>query len=103
MVRCPECGANQVTGVVQKSRSADDDDAAPPLWNKLPTRWIIVTAAVLALGAGVYAVFSWTRSSANQMADQMANESMVTRAAKLLEGGSRRDRTGRPVHRACHR
>lgn len=88
MVRCPECGANQVTGVVQKTRTVEDAEAAPSLWSRLPTRRLAVVIALLALGAGVYGVFSWTRGSANRMADQMADERLVARAAGMIAGGS---------------
>ncbi|MBP7934933.1 MAG: hypothetical protein KA354_09840 [Phycisphaerae bacterium] len=88
MVRCPECGANQVTGVVQKTRTQEEVEARPSLWSKLPTRWLVVSLTLLALGGGVYAVFSWTRSSANRMADQMADERLVARVAALLSRGA---------------
>lgn len=88
MVRCPECGANQITGVVQKTRPGGDIDPTPSWQSKLPTRWLVVAVALLIVGSGVYGVFSWTRASANRMADQLADERLVGRAAGMLAAGA---------------
>jgi len=87
-VRCPDCGANQITGVVHRSRFNAATEAKPSFGAWIPFRWILMAAAVAVIGAGAY----WVIQSAAQIGDELADQSLVQQAAKYLrESGDEYD------------
>jgi len=83
-VRCPDCGANQITGVVHRSRFDAATQAKPSFWTRIPIRWIITACVVAALGAVAYWVVSSMSKSAAEIGSELADQRLVQRAAKYL-------------------
>jgi len=85
-VRCPECGTNQVTGLVHKSRRTRSAEEST-IWSVIPFRLIGILLGIAILGAGVFwGVQCITRQSV-QMGDELADAAMLSRVTKELERG----------------
>lgn len=86
-VRCPACGANQVTGVVHRRRT----QASPgkvPIWSMIPVRLILVVVALVLVGAGVYRAVRAISESAATTSEQLVHQTILKRAvAHLRQGG----------------
>ncbi len=85
-VRCPECGANQITGVVHK-RAPVAPVRERSLGNYLPLRAILVFAIIGGIAAGAYLAILMIARSATQTAEQLADESILRDAARYLREG----------------
>lgn len=89
MVACPECGTNQVTGVVRKPRGArrSDEDDRIPWWTMVPIRPIAIVVAVVLIAAGVFYVAKSLGRKGVELGDEMADAGMVKRAETQLNAG----------------
>ena len=83
-VRCPECGANQVTGVVHRGQSAAKAGTKPSWASFIPWRYLVIAAAVAAVSLGSYWLFSAFQQSAAQVGDDLVDQVLVNRAARFL-------------------
>ncbi|GMU19948.1 MAG: hypothetical protein AMXMBFR13_00500 [Phycisphaerae bacterium] len=86
-LRCPECGANQVTGVVHRSRTQITEEKIP-FGAMLPWRSITVVAVLLVLGLGVYWGIRAISRSAQQLGDEVADTTLATQVARQLRDGA---------------
>lgn len=86
MVRCPECGTNQVTGMVHKSRHRETTEEVS-FWSTLPLRPIGIALAVVLVCAGIF----WTARAIGrkgvQIGDEMADTGLTKRVAAQLDAG----------------
>ncbi len=86
-IRCPACGANQVTGTVtRRSRAPADLDAS--WWSALPIGRIVAGLLLVAVLAGVYFGIRAMFVSAAESGVEIAQQRIIARAARhLAEGG----------------
>ncbi len=86
-IRCPACGANQVTGTVtRRSRPAAQPDT--PWWAALPIGRIVAGLLFAAVLAGVYFGIKAMFVSAAESGVEIAQQRIIARAARhLAEGG----------------
>lgn len=85
-IRCPECGTNQVTGMVRKSPPVKKVEE-PSFWSVIPLRLILGVVALAALGAGAFWGAKFIARQGVELGDEMADVSTAARAAKALEKG----------------
>lgn len=96
MVRCPECGANQVTGVVYRRRIEHEVEKSTSFWAYLPWRWLIAAAGLAVLvGLGWGVVSTMKRSTVDLGEQLMAEKMLVMAAQELARGGDEFDIAGR--------
>src|SRR5688572_22366192 len=63
VVRCPECGANQVTGVVHRAK-VEPPKQRVTIGSIIPLRMIVLLSLLACIGlAGYYAILAITRSA----------------------------------------
>jgi hypothetical protein len=91
-VRCPDCGANQITGVVHRSRFDAATQTKRSVWAWIPLRWLLLAGAVVVVGASAYWAISSMSKSAAEIGSELADQGLVQRAANYLrEGGDEYD------------
>lgn len=94
MIRCPECGANQVTGVVHKHRAARPTESSA--WDWVPIRPILIVLAVAMVGSGVYWGFKLLGRKSQEMGNELADSAlMATVARQIREGADEADLAAR--------
>lgn len=87
-IRCPECGANQVTGMVNK-RKPEPESRPWRISHWLPLRTILVFAVLGAIACVTYLVIAMIARSTVETAVQLKDETVLREASKYLrEGGS---------------
>jgi hypothetical protein len=85
-VRCPACGANQVTGVVHRPK-VEPPPHRVSIGTILPLRMIVLLIILACIGiAGYYVILAVTRTAV-EVGDQLTDQTLVARAAKLLRDG----------------
>ena len=82
-ITCPECGANQVTGVVRRPQPKPVE-SKPSVWSALPWKAIIAVAALAILGMGSYWLFKTVTSSALSSGEKAAHVAVARQAADRL-------------------
>jgi len=86
-VRCPACGANQVTGVVRRPRREPAGSGKSVLL-VIPVRLIVIAVVLALVGAGVYRGIRALSESAAKTGEQLVHQALAGRAAAhLREGG----------------
>ncbi len=86
--RCPECGVNQLTGLVQKSRYSPAEPGRPSLWAHIPLNWILGVALVIVVGFAIYWFFGMVSRSASNVVDNLTDQALAAPAIRFLrEGG----------------
>jgi len=85
-ITCPECGANQVTGVVRRPQPRQVE-GRPPALSALPWKLIAGLAALAALGIGTYWVFKAATTSAIDSGEKVAHMATARLAAEHLDKG----------------
>ncbi|HSW43970.1 MAG TPA: hypothetical protein VLM89_00165 [Phycisphaerae bacterium] len=83
-VRCPECGANQVTGVVRRGKTPDTPKPQTSLWHLIPWRYLTIALAVTAVGFGTYWAISAFHRQAAAVGDELLDQNLVSKAARFL-------------------
>lgn len=83
-ITCPECGANQVTGVVRRPHPRSPE-RKPSFWSNLPWKAIVAVLALVAVGGAGYWIFKSVTRSAIESADQAAWRSLAIQAAAHLD------------------
>ncbi len=83
VAHCPECGANQVTGLVQRPKPAPVDDRIP-LSSRLPLRPLLIAAGLAILGWGAYLALRSFSRSAEEISEAIADQGLVAQAARFL-------------------
>ncbi len=85
-VRCPACGANQVTGIVHRSKPEPVTEQRRIL-AVLPLRLIVVLCVFAAIAIGGYYAILAIGRSAGDVTDQMVDTGIARRAATFLKDG----------------
>lgn len=89
-VTCPACGANQVTGVVHRTKPKPEPERKS-VGSVIPIRLVLTLAAMGAIAAiGFYAISALTRSLVST-GDELAQQAVVRRAAERLADGAEPD------------
>jgi len=83
-VRCPECGANQITGMVHRSRYNAATEKKTSFGAHIPWRLIITGCVVLLLALGLYSFVSSLTQSAAELGEGLADQKLVQQAVKHL-------------------
>jgi hypothetical protein len=84
--RCLACGANQITGVVERGPlKPSDRPASGP--SHIPVRPIVIGLAVLIVGAGLWWLLRSMTESAAKMGDALADQTLVLQAGKRIRAG----------------
>jgi len=83
-VRCPACGANQVTGVVHRQRAVDTPEKKTSFWHLLPWRYLIVAGAIALISLVTYWVVTALHRQAAQVGDELLDQNVVNTAARFL-------------------
>ncbi len=87
-VSCPECGANQVTGVVHKRKRRDADDVKESVWDFIPVRPLIIMAVIALVGAGLFWFMHSVARIAEKTADDLVDDAQVAQAAARVNDGA---------------
>lgn len=82
-VVCPECGANQVTGVARRPQPRPAE-VKPPFWSFLPLRLIAAVAALAAIGLGGYFSCRAVTRTAVESGEKAAHMATARQAADRL-------------------
>lgn len=85
-ITCPECGANQVTGVVRRPQPRPVE-GKPSVLPALPWKLIAGLAGLAVLGIGSYWVFKSATSSAIDSGEKVAHMATARLAAERLSKG----------------
>jgi hypothetical protein len=85
-ISCPECGANQVTGIARRP-APKAADVKPPVWSMLPMRLIVAAAVLLVIGGGAYWSCRYLSRSAVESGEQAAWRGVVMQATEHLARG----------------
>lgn len=86
-IRCLACGANQITGLVHRSRNQPAKDVKAPLWSLVPIKSLIVLVLVGAIGTGVFFAVRGMFSAAVDDGLEMAQVRVIRAAAQQLAAG----------------
>ena len=90
-VRCRECGANQVTGVVQKKRPTPAPERMR-MGSILPIRWILTFMVMAVIAGAGYFLFLKLAHSLHETGEQLAEQNTALAVSRLLDkGGDRFD------------
>lgn len=85
-VRCPECGANQVTGVVHNPhRRLDLAEDQPSFWARIPLSWVFGLCLLLLIGGVAYWFVHAMQESATQMQQELTDQKLVNEAITFLD------------------
>lgn len=90
-IRCLACGANQITGLVHKSRYRPAENIKVPLWALLPIKPVLVVLVVVGVGAGILWAVQKMFSAAVEEGVEMAQERIIRAAAQHYAGGMEPD------------
>ena len=91
MVACPECGANQVTGIVHQRRRPAPAPPEETFWSMIPVKPLLIFLVIVGIaGALFWIMHSLGRSAAN-LVDAGAEDGLVLRAVKHVRGGGDAD------------
>lgn len=85
-VRCLECGANQVTGVMHRPKPKVET-GEPGLLSALPVKGIVIGLIVIVVGAGVYWGIRALTEKTIETSQQLVYQSMTRKARDHLEQG----------------
>lgn len=85
--RCPECGVNQLTGLVQKGRYTPSEVGKPSLWAHIPLNWVLGAAVALVVCLGIYWFFGMITGVASKAAGDLANQALVAPAIRFSRDG----------------
>lgn len=85
-IRCPACGANQITGVVHRGRrtAADESDGRPNILQWIPWRYCLIVAGVALIAYTVYWAITAVHRSAATVGDDLGDQALVNKAARFL-------------------
>lgn len=86
MIRCPECGANQVTGVVHKQRRIEPASASR--WESFPLRPVLILLAIALIGGGVFWGIRLLSHKTAEMGEELADSTLAASVAGQLRGGA---------------
>lgn len=86
-IRCLACGANQITGLVHKSRPKPKNDDKVSLWHYLPMRALTALGLAILIGAGVIWGIRGLFTSVAEEGVEMARVRLIQTAAKAVATG----------------
>jgi hypothetical protein len=84
---CTDCGANQITGVVQRHRYREPEPQRKSIGSILPTRWIAVLMLMAAIGAGGIWVIIKIAHSINTATTEVTDVQLVNSVRERLAAG----------------
>jgi len=85
-LNCPECGANQITGIVRRSQPRQTK-LKSSIWSALPLKVIAAVAALAVLGLGGYWSCRAITRTAMETGETAAYTAMARQAAEILNKG----------------
>lgn len=86
-IRCSECGANQVTGVVHRKRKEPPAERTS-LGSVLPVRWILVLLVMAAIGGAGYWLIIKIGQTVVTTGSELADQRLAAEVAARLDGGA---------------
>ena len=84
--RCLACGANQVTGLVERIRR-ESDEKPPSRLLMIPLRPILIAAVAAILAFGAYHLVRSVTRSAAQIGDEITDQTLLVQAGKRVREG----------------
>lgn len=84
---CTDCGANQITGVVQRRRYREPEPHRKSVGSILPTRWIAVLMLMAAIGAGGIWVIVKIAHSINTATTEVTDIQLINSVGVRLRDG----------------
>jgi len=84
---CTDCGANQITGVVQRHRYREPEPKRTSVGTILPTRWIAVLMLMAAIGAGGIWVIIKIAHSINTATTEVTDIQLINSVHDRLGAG----------------
>ena len=84
-VRCPACGANQVTGLVHRGRRQPKGDERASVLQMIPWRLLIAIAGVGLVAYVTYLGISAVHRSATVVGEDLVDQNLVNKAVRFLQ------------------